>query len=655
MSTTLIIILSIIGIILLIAAIIIYFFKYKKNKENRNCGNLKVTKDDSDKIWLKKHKPIKYNNWRISPSGIVISSGKKTALNKLNNKFVIKNLEKEKLNKINLNKLSVSITSKLSAICIAPPGSGKTQALLLPTILYNIYCKEKPIMIITDPKPEIYDLLKSDFIRNGYKILKISTINLSTKEIDSDFWNPLEDIIIYHKKLLASNNELDIQDLKATISNEIDNIINAISGSIQMDHWNSNGLLLIKYIISLLLYFVEQNKMNYDHINLSNVLNNINNIGYDELKFIQKNLDNNKTESFLNNYSGFLNEREENINSFKTNAATILAPFQSTYFKLLTSKSTFDLDKMLREKHPLAIILNINTSSTANELEKRLINIYLNMINKKIDLFKKEFKQNIERPVYWLIDEAGNLDKINFLENIIAFGRGYKTFALPIFQSYNQIETKYSPGLLDSCEYRILFNNDNEKLGSKIANLSGRVNEEDKYSLNNVQMENITSIPFGKIGLWTFKRSMREKNFYLLPITYFYMIEKIKINNSQDYQNKAYLLTNHEALIRDMIIIDNNINEISKIKPQSKSKKATILELFQIDIGNLSSFQIESLKKQLNALKIWISNLENNYEDNKLKILNLINNLDDQIVESSKLEIIRVKLIKNETFTLEDI
>lgn len=653
MSTTIIIITSAIGVILLIAATLFYFFKFRKNKSEDNLKQ-KTPKDNSSKVWFKNHKPVEFNKWRTQESGIVISCGKKTLLNKINNKLVIKNLEKNKNKKIKLNDLSVSITNKLSAVCIAPPGSGKTQALLLPTILYNIYCKTKPIMIITDPKPEIYEKLKFHFGRNNYKIINISTIDKNTKNINSDFWNPLEDIISFHKKLLASNNELDIQDLKAKISNEIDNIINAIKGVDQNDHWNSNGLLMIKYIIALILYFVEEKWMDYNHVNLSNILNNINQINYNELISIKNNLINNKTSTFLKNYSGFLNEREENINSFKTNAATILAPFQSTYFKLLTSKSTFDLDKLLREKHPLAIILNINTSSTANELEKKLINIYLNMINKKIDLFKKESKQNIEKPVYWFLDEAGNLDKISFLENIIAFGRGYKTFALPIFQSYNQIETKYSPSLLDSSEYRILFNNDNDKLGSKIANLSGRVNEEDKYSLNNVQMENITNIPFGKIGLWTFKRSNREKNFYLLPITYFYMIEQ-KIRESNIINNKSYLLSNYEYNISDIIKLNNNNDKDPVVETVVKKKKTTILEFLCIDSSNMSTLQIEALKTQLNAIKIWINNLNKNYNENKFKLLNLIDNLDDQIVESSKLKIIKEKLIKNEIFNLEDI
>lgn len=71
------------------------------------------------------------------------------------------------------------------------------------------------------------------------------------------------------------------------------------------------------------------------------------------------------------------------------------------------------------------------------------------------------------------MDETGNLPKLEFLKSIIAFGRGRNEFALPIFQSDSQMQEIYRNELIESCENKILFSIDNDKLGQKISNISG--------------------------------------------------------------------------------------------------------------------------------------------------------------------------------------
>ncbi len=93
----------------------------------------------------------------------------------------------------------------LSAILIAPPGSGKSAGIILPNLLADwpeyqpilgfetfgwalgrkTYCP-KPTFVVNDPKGELYAKALKWLIKAGYKVIK-----LSLGSMDGDRWNPL--------------------------------------------------------------------------------------------------------------------------------------------------------------------------------------------------------------------------------------------------------------------------------------------------------------------------------------------------------------------------------------------------------------------------------------------------------------------------------
>lgn len=140
----------------LIASGIGYIYvELKNNKAKNKEDKLSPTKKDlfDNSIAYKKLGIIKFKDWNKNSSGIVLAAGVYKSSSKINNKFVLKNLKKnfsrtKNLKKIDLEDLVITKSEQKSAVVIAPPGTGKTQALLLPTIVYNAYCKDKPNMII---------------------------------------------------------------------------------------------------------------------------------------------------------------------------------------------------------------------------------------------------------------------------------------------------------------------------------------------------------------------------------------------------------------------------------------------------------------------------------------------------------------------------
>ena len=639
----LLIVFSVVGILFAILAIV-FTFKFVLFK--KRGGDLKEWKKKflKEKRFFKKFKPIPFKKWKKHNSGIVLSSGKKR-LGKIKNSFVIKNLGKnKKIEKLNLHKMSVCVSDKKSSICIAPPGSGKTQALLLPTLFYMINCKEKPNLIVTDPKPEIYEKINYQLLKNRYQIINLSTIekvNNSGKYV-TDFWNPLDEIANNHKKLLNCDNQMIKQQLISDIVKDINQITSYFKLSEKSDYWEDNGTAILQFMIAFILWKIECGEMDYKHLNLFNLKSNLDiitaNEWIQEIKFIKSKLnkgDKSLSLHILSRYLKWSNEREENVSSFITNALGNIDAFSEIYLAALTTKTTFDIDQIIQNNKPFIIFLTINTASNAHINEKMLLKIWMMRINAKIDFYKKNNPDFNKRPLWWLLDEAGNIPKLDFLKSVISFGRGRNEFALPIFQSQSQMKNIYNDELFDSCEYKIFFTNDNDRLGEKISNISGiseTIDSKERIRKDkNLDLENVVNIPSGYLGFSALKRNLKDKNFYICPVTYFYMLNtnenkllSVRQPKEKLNQNKPSFIANNPRLT---ILAKSKLNEL-------KSNEKYLLEDYAFKI-NLNSpdkkdFKKEQLKKNWKFGWLGISQEDLDLK-HKNKSLELMNHLSNQL------------------------
>lgn len=178
------------------------------------------------------------------------------------------------------------------------------------------------------------------------------------------------------------------------------------------------------------------------------------------------------------------------------------------------------------------------------------------------------------RSIWWLLDEAGNLPKLEFLKSIIAFGRGRNEFALPIFQSEIQMKNIYDYELIDSCEYKILFASDNDKFANKISTVAGTYKTQDELNrtttTKNLELENIVNIPSGFLGLSLIKRFRDDKNFYIAPVTYWYMLQGVGLSKKFKLKsNDKYLLTNYTKILDD----GSNNPKTGNVEAQSTRKQ----------------------------------------------------------------------------------
>ena len=93
----------------------------------------------------------------------------------------------------------INMAENSHVLVIGSTGSGKTTNYIDPNIQILSEYKEKPSMLITDPKGELYQKHKESLEKKGYKVEVIDLRNPYT----STKWNPLEEIYVDYD--IASN------------------------------------------------------------------------------------------------------------------------------------------------------------------------------------------------------------------------------------------------------------------------------------------------------------------------------------------------------------------------------------------------------------------------------------------------------------------
>lgn len=83
--------------------------------------------------------------------------------------------------------LQVSFIQDTHLLAIGATRSGKTTGYVIPTLNVLLNKKNKPSIVISDPKQELYRCNAKKFADKGYRVLMLDFTNY----LHSDCWNPL--------------------------------------------------------------------------------------------------------------------------------------------------------------------------------------------------------------------------------------------------------------------------------------------------------------------------------------------------------------------------------------------------------------------------------------------------------------------------------
>ncbi len=431
-------------------------------------------------------------------------------------------------NLVSGGKLLINMYNPIHTLVIGTTGSGKTTLLIEPAIRILSHTAQKPCLVITDPKGELFNNHSIQLEEAGYRleVLDLRNPYASTR------WNPMDNsYMMYHK---AHNLEREIKEHREGKPNPnsglrlITNnygpvwyeynkiayptkemaVTDALSKKQELIDMAENELREIAatvvpiesktdtswergaqdFLFGLMLAMLEDSSnpelgmtrerfnfynlgkiANYrdpDPDNIFGTLRQYCNIGRDKLSKVQS-----LTSTVINNapnttksYIGVLQSR---ISIFQDAGICYATSGNDMYFDDFTDKPTVLFIKVPDEKESRHCIATMCISQ-----------IYKKLIEKAS--LKPSLK--LDKTVYFLLDEFANLPKIPKMDSIITVARSRDIFFELVIQSYSQLENKYSKEVAETirgnCNIQIYLGTEDQKTKEEYSKMCGEISME---------------------------------------------------------------------------------------------------------------------------------------------------------------------------------
>ncbi len=347
----------------------------------------------------------------------------------------------------------------INSVVIGGVGSGKTQRVILPNILYNrhLRLKYKSSFVITDPKKEIIKAVGKKLTDQNYKIF---AIDFSEPEY-SNGWNPLH--YVYKQAHLECNDQkAHIENIYKAFS-EINNVIEQLPWSdTDEKFWTDNAKRVINTATKfLLLVSIERpDLVSAQDFNLISVgklcVAPAWDANQDWISIVKLRADDDLIwKELWFEVEALLSEAKnaQTFQSILSFVSSALAIFTNDEFvqRVIAQTKSFDLNLVAKEKQPVAIFIHSPDHKPSHHfLISMLIDqIYQALVNqanengKRKDEYGIYLSEKLDRKWLFLLDEAGNLPKIINLDNKVTISRSRNIFFQFVLQDYNQLK-KYN-------------------------------------------------------------------------------------------------------------------------------------------------------------------------------------------------------------------
>ena len=383
--------------------------------------------------------------------------------------------------------IQVNMVSKdYHTIVLGTTGSGKTHGYVLPYVYTLGHSGQKPNMVVTDPKGEIYGFMAETLRKQGYDV---QVFNLS-EPTKSSRWNPFEDswnkfqrahnldkelkkhvgkdpkasglrIISPQygnewyefnkiafpefemadmekktmKQRLLSEVEAEMKDISAAIcpiENERDPSWEM--GARDMIHGTALAMLEDSLIPEL-----GMTKAKFNFYNIFKILSlrdNDPNASYATIKNYFEGR--NKLSAAYQLASTVVTNAENTMKNFFGTITGKLSMFADKGICYITSGTEMDFTNFV--KKPVAFFLIIPDQI---KIRHTLATLCISQLYKALVALANEKGGKLPWPTYFIMDEFGNMPKLNDFATIITVSRGRGVFLTLVLQDYKQLETIY--------------------------------------------------------------------------------------------------------------------------------------------------------------------------------------------------------------------
>lgn len=462
----------------------------------------------SEKDLLTKSK-YKFNTWqtlqKVKDSGIVIR------------------------NVVKKNKLQINMYKPIHTLIIGTTGSGKTTLIIDPAIRILSRTAEKPCLVITDPKGELYIKHSKQLRQSGYRLMVLDL----REPFASTRWNPMGNAYEQYHKAKNLERKVKIHNsgrpsqfhLKETPSYKGQSIWYEYEGSAFGEKPALVNLLKVK---KQELVDAAENELREIAVNIVPIENKSEpswEMGAQDLlfglmiamledsvvpeyhmtkeKFNFYNLakiattrddDPDNPYGTLRDYCGgrdkfskvgsltstAINNAPGTTKSYMGILYSRVSVFQDSGICFATSQSDMKFDDFVDK--PTALFIKV-----PDEKESRhcIATMCISQIYKKlIEIASKTSELKLKRKVYFLLDEFANLPKIEKMDSIITVARSRDIFFELVVQSYSQLDNKYGKEIADTirgnCNIQIYLGTDDQKTKEDFSKMCGEISLEIK-------------------------------------------------------------------------------------------------------------------------------------------------------------------------------
>lgn len=314
------------------------------------------------------------------------------------------------------HKIKFSSINLCHGLVIGSTGSGKTQKVVLPNILFNITSTIRPSMVITDPKGAVLKVTTPYLQQCGYRILILDFECFSGVK-----WNPL---IPIHKLWASECYDLAEQQLILYVD-----AVFPTPSTTADPFWHQTAKKLIRGVIMGLMIESCANKVSPSIILPRQIHAKI---AQPRLALIEWFTILIKTSSRLKLCLGALiYENEKTLSSIINQADSELSRLSFGLFNRMAVGHEIDFHQLRDE--PTVIFIKTNTVQNSFHF---LAQLFIENLN--VFLLQPDQLQH-PRPLLLLLDEFGSIPKIKYFSEVLANAREYNFWYLLIVQYYGQL------------------------------------------------------------------------------------------------------------------------------------------------------------------------------------------------------------------------
>ena len=393
-------------------------------------------------------------------------------------------------------------SSALHALIVGTTGSGKTTGFVDQNIAILGRSKSKPSMIIADPKKELYEKHAKQLESEGYKI---STLDLR-EPYASARWNPMQVLIrrIRQVRDLQFNMKQDgnkylacgevfqshgdartrVQELKDEIFENAMDLVYALCPIQNKDQptWEEGARNLIFGLVLAFCEDVISGKMDEKQLQLFNVYHNITKYCSEDTTALKHYLLEGREE--FSKVRGLVNTvlitSDKTLTSYLSEVNSYIQQLSDDGILSMTSENDIDIANMDESPNALFVIVPDERFTRHRFVTLFLTQTYKELVEKaNTNLRKKDTDTAIlKRRAYFILDEFGNLPKMENIEGMVTVGRSRGIRYLFVLQSFSQLTAKYGKDIGDiiktNCNVKIFIGSDDPDTRREFSELCGQ-------------------------------------------------------------------------------------------------------------------------------------------------------------------------------------